>query len=167
MVCILIIKISALGLLIVLITLTKQLLTNNETKIDKYILAFALILSMSPLLLFVPIKTQTVHSYDIPIYAIKDNTQTIIRRYTIQTDSRYYYLSDHKDGKKMYSVSSNDSYIVESDTESPRIEVYKTISNNKIIQFLYNDSSILSKKEYKFVVPKGSITTDYNVDLEN
>ena len=136
---------------------------------DKFcsvIVCISIVLMLSILLIFVPIKTTMVYSYEFPIYAIEDNTITVAKRYIAQTELKYYYLADYKGGKKTYSINSQQAYIIEDDNQQPKIEVYTETptSTSLIIQYLYGDSN---NHEYKIIVPNNSVTTDYNVDLEN
>lgn len=115
-------------------------------------------------------KTKPVLSHSYNIYALEDSSRIKGRRYYIEEEDRYYYLASYRDGKKMYWVDTDYSYIVESD-ETPRVEVYelKYDGNNMIIGFfheiyLYDDYAI---KEYKIIVPKDTLTDNFNVDLND
>lgn len=102
-------------------------------------------------------------SYDI--YALEDITTVKGSRYYFEEDFKYYHLARYKDGKKMYAVSRHDSYVVEEDGVHPHIEVYEEEmkTRSKFIKFIY--SGIGLEREYKIVVPKGSTTNKYNIDL--
>ena len=149
--------------------LTASVFIKINEKFDNSIFIIGLILIVSPILILLPIKTEMVYSHQFPIYAMEDNTQTTVRRFVSQTDLKYYYVAGYKGGKKVYSVYSENAYIIENDNAFPKIEVYKAKpeSQNVVIQFLYTGIGDLFQQEYKIIVPEGSVTTDFNVDLEN
>ena len=118
------------------------------------------------LVILIAPKSEMQYQYSFPIYSMQDNTQTTVGRYLTQTDLKYYYIANYKGGKKVYSVSSGEAYIVESNKETPKVEVYKLkpTSQNIFVKFLFAG---LGNVEYKIIVPKGSVTTDFSVDLNN
>jgi hypothetical protein len=107
-----------------------------------------------------------VKSYEYNIYAIEDNMGVKGNRYYIETNTNYNYLADYKDGKKQYSVSKNESYIVEDKSARPHIEVYEASlpkdKKNKFTKIIFESVN----KEYKIVVPEKTLTNDFNIDLK-
>lgn len=130
--------------------------------------AFSIVVGIS-IWLAPPVTTRLDFSYNI--YALEDVQQTQSRghRYYFEQDFKYYHLADYKDGKKMYAVNRSQSYIVEKDGVQPHIEVYTEgrNSDNPLLNFMF--LSVQAEgldKEYKIVVPTGSESKSFNVDMK-
>ena len=109
--------------------------------------------------------THYEYDYKFTIYAIKDNSMIEGSRFYIQQDYKYYYLAGYKSGKKMYYVDRSNAYIVEDDSVTPYIEVYKQVfnSNSKVVNFLFGFK--LNRREYKIVVPTNTTTKEFKIDM--
>lgn len=81
----------------------------------------------------------------------------------VNEKKRYYFFEETDKGKHMDSVDADSSYIIESDTEQPRIEVYPPKFKSK---WLYLFAMEFADTEYKIYIPENSITTEFKVDLE-
>lgn len=101
-----------------------------------------------------------------PIYAIESNLSAsgnfFLGSGMMSSENKYFYIGDYKDGRKVYHVRQDSSYIVESD-EEPTVEIRKTQFKNKWLR--KNIPNTRTKMEYKFTIPKESIKYDYNIDL--
>jgi hypothetical protein len=111
---------------------------------------------------FGDLKSELSYSYNI--YAIQDTSMVEGRRYYFKENMEYFYLADYNDGKKMYSVSSNSSYIVENDATQPHIEVYKKVIANPNAINKYTIDIV--ECEYKIVVPKQTLEENFKIDLK-
>lgn len=76
---------------------------------------------------------------------------------------KYYFVENTEKGKHVDSVSAKNAYIIESNTEKPRIELHKPYFKNKWLWWI---ASPMQGFEYRIYIPEDSITTDFNVDLE-
>lgn len=102
-----------------------------------------------------------------PIYAFEDNVTTATHRYYLSRDlEKFYYVSNYKDGKKVYQSYSNDSYIIETNDENPKV-----IISRVVLKYDWLNYFVLlepqKEYEYKFYIPKGSVTNNFNLDLKN
>lgn len=104
------------------------------------------------------------HSFDI--YAIEDSGAYIISRHHVDESDRYYFIRKMNGGYKKGYVSSNKSYIYETN-EQPKIVVYNEMPKkfNKLFKWSSSKLGAIQPKEYKVYIPKGSVTTDFNIDL--
>lgn len=106
-----------------------------------------------------------VYVRQYPICALSDTTQIEghggMFSYYIKENDVYKYLAKYKDGKKMYSIPTDESYIVEKYNTNPRIEIYERKLDSKNWYFNFEGTD----NEYKIVVPSGSVTNQFNVDL--
>lgn len=123
-------------------------------------LIFLLILSML-------IPQELILKETIYIHAIEYNTGTqgqfFLGSGTVSDNNQYYYITDYKDGKKIYNVSQDTSYIIENNKELPRLEKFE---GQFINEWWRKQLPIfLLEEEYKFIIPEGSIKYDYNIDL--
>jgi hypothetical protein len=107
------------------------------------------------------------YSWKFNIYALEDGSTIKGSRYYIEEQNRYFYMSDYKEGKKKYSVETNKSYIVEDADEKPEIIVFEPVADKKTWFASWVLQSNDSLREYRIVVPKKTVTTNFNVDLKN
>lgn len=161
------------GLTIVLIIFAHKSEDSPSNKKEKIyaLLSFGtfVLLILSIILLFVGLfytpQKELEYSHKIDIYALEDNFTVQGSRWYFEEDDKYYYLSDYKDGKKMYHISKNNSYIVESDETSPSVEVYKeVVKGGKLKQWLFKAQFLGS--EYKITVPSKTLTNEFNIDMK-
>jgi len=134
------------------------------------LLIIVLILMFMPIL-FVSLEVNFDFEYKLKettyITALKDN-QDINGRFYIcggymNEDLYYYYAEETKIGIKTDKVRANSSYIIYSD-EKPKIETYKVYKFKNWYDYIY---AIPIKPAYhKIYAPKGTVTNEFNVDLE-
>lgn len=109
--------------------------------------------------------TELQLQHTVNIYALEDNFTAKGRIFYFDQDNRYYFLKDYKEGKKMDSISKNNAYIVEMDDTQPRIELYKEVNiGSGILNYLYRNTFL--NTEYKIIVPKQTLTKDFNIDMK-
>ena len=108
------------------------------------------------------LKSEFSHSYNI--YAIQDTSKIEGSRYYVKENMEYLHLADYNDGKRMYSVPNDKSYIVENDNVQPHIEVYKKAMVNPNIFTKYTVEIL--EYEYKIVVPKLTLEESFKIDLK-
>lgn len=99
------------------------------------------------------------------IYALADNRTTsgsfFLGIGSVDEDVRYYYVEATDLGKHVESVPATNSYIIESDSPSITVVTYGWESNGwDWLGFCLADPN------YIFAVPAGSVTEDYNIDLQ-
>lgn len=107
----------------------------------------------------------------IDIYALKDNVQGygsfFLGTGTYDEEPVYYYVLKDKFGKKVeyLSLEDNDIYINDNvpKDEQPTLTIYKYTSPSWVKNhfFLYPEKTV-----YVFNIPKGSITSEFEIDLE-
>lgn len=106
------------------------------------------------------------YAESIEITALKDSSNVEGSFYLgsgyIDEEQYYYYMTDTNKGKKMEKVLAEDSYIKEVDGEV-KLDIYELEYNfiGKVLMF-FNSSGY----EYIFNVPKDTVTTEFNVDME-
>jgi hypothetical protein len=114
------------------------------------------------------------YGWDNKIVAMKDNTAYVVGRHGYVDESdRYYYMVDHGNGRyKSHWVNQENSVIIES-AEGPY--VIKTYVENRkprngferdLTKFIHWFDSGSLKHKWEFIVPKGSIVQDFNLDME-
>lgn len=124
--------------------------------------------SISSLILSQIVDTQPVLAEEIKIVALQDGASSAGRFFlgAGHTDDKvkYYYLEETEQGKHIASVDARNSYIIESNSETPRIETYKYEWKNKGWKWL----ALISPpgRTIKIYIPENSVTTDFNVDLQ-
>ena len=101
-----------------------------------------------------------------PIVALKDDKiahgNFFLGCGGVDGDLRYYYAEDSSRGYKVESVDIDNCYIL-FDDENPRVERYDAYSFTKKRHYLY---ATPCGYYYKLYIPHGSITTEFEVDLE-
>ncbi len=82
----------------------------------------------------------------------------------------YYFVDSAKTTVKMdeMSATSNEQpvYIIESDSTTPRVEIYRNVFNSNTNFFLKNSRHYREIGKYIIYVPKNSILTNFNLDLK-
>ena len=113
------------------------------------------------------LKTESKIDYSYNIYALEDSSKVQGSRYYIQENDMYSYLADYKEGQKKYSVKCDEAYIVEDTNSTPHIDVFDNeyINPNFIERLFYGVKN--ETTEYKIAVPKKTLSTDFNVDLND
>jgi hypothetical protein len=100
------------------------------------------------------------------IIALKDNENINGRCYLmggyVDEDLYYSYALQTENGIKIDKVNASEGYIVYSN-EKPKIEKYKVKRFKHWYSYLY---SIPMGEYYNIYVPKGTVTNEYEVDLE-
>lgn len=139
---------------------------------SEIILGWGVAIIMIIIFLFVFQSTMTVdyeleYSGQYNIYALEDATLIKGNRYYIEDNMKYFYMSDYKDGKKMYTVDKNQSYIVENANIQPHIEVYSPTPKRKTLFASWFIEQNPDSNEYKIIVPKKTVSTNFNVDMKN
>lgn len=102
----------------------------------------------------------------VQIQALKDNTHIEGDFYlfggSIDSEPVYSYYYEGQRGTKMGWVPAIDSYIVEEETDNPRLVIEKERGQNT---WWHLDLGEIGKT-YIFYVPPGSITQEIELDLE-
>ena len=141
---------------------------------DGKIILFLLLMAVFSFVLFFVVwpKDPVIameYDYSYNIYALEDNM--VINgnggrlHFYIEQDMMYYHMANYKDGKKMYAVPKDKSYIVEDKNSNPKIEIYrgKPAINNWWNSKMYDYSGIV---EYKIVVPEKTIINEFNINMK-
>lgn len=101
-----------------------------------------------------------------PIIALKDGKGMTGRFFLysgyVKENLYYYYACETEKGYKVEKVSAENSYIVYTE-ETPRIEKYEAQSFKEPSSWIY---AIPLYKYNVLYVPDGTITTEYNINLE-
>jgi len=160
--------IMTLSFISALVFCLSSLFENDDKKISTNMTSCLISLAIcigSFIFAIYPHTTEIKYDYSYDIYALEDNATVRGSRWYFEEDFKYYYCASYKDGKKMYYADRNDAYIVEQDNVIPHIEVYKEEYSNKYIGKI-KGVGVMLRTEYKIVVPKNTVTNNFNVDLK-
>lgn len=84
---------------------------------------------------------------------------------TVDEKDYYFYMVDGEYGKQMKKMEIGKRvYLNDAGAGQPRLEVVPIIQTTPLGRFLF--SSIPNGHEYIFYVPEGSVTTEFNVNME-
>lgn len=81
----------------------------------------------------------------------------------VDEEMKYFFVEETEKGKHVDSVSAKNAYVIESNSETPRIELLRPDFKNKGLWWI---AFPMQDPEYRIYIPEDSITTDFNVDLE-
>ena len=79
---------------------------------------------------------------------------------TVKDEFVYRYAYEDEMGIRIESIDADDCIIAYTDGQ-PKVEKYLVYCKNPVLRFL-----ALPDLGYKFSVPKGTVATEYNVDLK-
>jgi len=115
-------------------------------------------------------KVIEVEKYTTSIYCLNDSSKIEGRSYLysgyIKENMVYrtIYLDNHG-GKRMWEINANQSSVFEDGNN--KVTVYGEKFENPKIEYLMEDwSNLKHETRYEIHIPKGSITTDYKIDLQ-
>ena len=112
--------------------------------------------------------TELVRTDAVEIQALKDNSQISGRFFLgsgrVDEEMHYFYIEETSHGKHMDNVPAKYTHVIESNNERPRVEKYIERYRNVALRWL---TVTFFEPLYKIYVPEGSITTEFNVDLED
>lgn len=104
----------------------------------------------------------------VDITAMKDNSRTNGSFYlfggTVSEKDYYYYMTETSEGLKRDKVNVDYSTVNEVDG-NPKVEIYKSKYTNAIARWYFGETSPRNAK-YVFYVPPGTVTTQFEVDME-
>lgn len=113
-------------------------------------------------------NTVYVKTSETQIIALQDNSSVsgsfFLGSGSIKGVMKYTYLTNTEDGIKMNQVNSESSYILEENASNPRIIVSTPEFTNKSLWWWA--TSPWRGVKTQIYIPKGSVKTNYNVDLE-
>ncbi|MDH5159857.1 hypothetical protein [Heyndrickxia oleronia] len=103
------------------------------------------------------------------IYAIKDNNEShgsfALGFGSVDEEQYYYYVVEDASGFKTIKKSEVDeSKIKEENIDQPYVLIYEQRFDSALARFMYGKYS--GYNTYEFHVPKNTVTTEYNIDLE-
>lgn len=115
-------------------------------------------------------KTEWVPVETTNISALNDSASTYGRFFLgsgyVNEELQYYFIKETEKGKIAGSIDADNAYIIESNTETPRIERWEErIADD--IWLWFTISKELGVSEYRIYIPENSVTTDFNIDLES
>lgn len=100
------------------------------------------------------------------IVALKDsqnvNGKMFILGGNVNADLYYYYAKETDYGLKTSKKEASQCYVVYTD-EQPKIETYSVMEFNRWYYYIF---AIPMDDYYVFYVPEGTVTTEFNIDLE-
>lgn len=105
------------------------------------------------------------------IYAINDNSsikgQSFLFSGYVKEELVYRMFVEENGGKKVDEIKSSNAIVYEEDENLDRhIDTYEYTYTNNFIKWLLGKYTWWDDKTYKIYIPKGSITTEYNIDLK-
>lgn len=101
------------------------------------------------------------------IKAIKDNQSSngnfFLGSGNINGEIYYYYMTCKDDNTQIKKIKNNDDvYIIETNSEKPKIVFYK----KEFVNPHFKDIMPFYNEKIKIYIPKGSLKTNYNIDME-
>ena len=124
-------------------------------------------------------NAKPILSHQFKITAMRDNHEMYLNPCLFSVDGntevRYYYLRPYNGGVKEGYVPATRTIIYETDECEPHIECYFTerITSDEhpflarwYLQKDWNDTEN-AFKEYHVYIPKGTVVSDYSIDLKN
>lgn len=100
------------------------------------------------------------------ITALKDNQNlyghSFLGTGSVNSEMRYYYAVDTAQGYTVRDVKVSDSYLL-FDDDNPRIESYQARKFKNKLHYIY---AYPYGHFYKIYIPNGSLSSEYEVDLE-
>ncbi|MBD5589288.1 hypothetical protein [Clostridium botulinum] len=131
------------------------------------IVNFILVISITSVVNHYASKKEVVDS-TINIKAI-DNKQSTNGTFFLGSGSingrmYYYYMTSEKDGStQIKKLENNDNvYIIETNSQKPKIIFYK----KEFVNPHFKDIMPIYEEKIKIYIPKESLKTNYNIDLE-
>lgn len=82
----------------------------------------------------------------------------------VEDEMKYYFVEKTEKGKVVNSIGAKKAYIIESNTETPRIEKWGKRWTSDVV-FWFTATAGPGACEYKIYIPENSVTTNFNVDL--
>lgn len=128
---------------------------------------FILVISTTSVVNHYASKKEVVKSI-VNIKAIDNKQSTngtfFLRSGNINGRMYYYYMSYEKDGSTQIKKLENDDnvYIIETNSEKPKIVFYK----KEFVNPHFRDIMPFYEEKIKIYIPKGSLKTNYNIDLQ-
>ncbi|WP_211747905.1 hypothetical protein [Paenibacillus sp. Marseille-Q4541] len=119
------------------------------------------------------IPTKTVYGWENKIVAMSDSSSYVVSRHSVDRIDRYYYMVDYGDYSKSHWVNQNYSRIIQTE-DIPKVVTYiqeRQATNwflkdmNKVLKLVGYDDLNLPKR-YDFYVPKGTVISEYKIDME-
>lgn len=132
--------------------------------------AVALIVNLisSGILMICDVDTEAVKTEEIAITALADNGNASGKFFLgsghVDEEIKYYYIEMAEHGKHMNSINAKNVYLIENNTETPRIEKYTQKWKNKSWYWIANFT--LHPNYTQIYIPEGAVTTEFNVDLQ-
>ena len=103
------------------------------------------------------------------ISALEDNSTVKGNFYLgsgyVDEELKYYYMVSEQGGKK-FSYAEADKAVIYEGYKKARVETYTAVYKSDIAKFLFFSKDTPHSDQYKFYVPKDSVTNEYNVDLK-
>lgn len=101
------------------------------------------------------------------ITALKDNISSeghfFLASATIKDKPSYYYVVQTNRGLKQKKINAEQSYIHYTKDDF-RVEIYKGVSFKNWYTYIW--ASVPTAEYYDIYIPEGSVTSEFNVDLE-
>lgn len=103
------------------------------------------------------------------ISALEDNSTVKGHSYLgsgyVDEELKYYYMVSEKGGRK-FDYAAADHAVIYEGYKKARVETYKPVFKSKLAKILFFSKETPHENQYKFYVPKDSVTNEYNVDLK-
>lgn len=129
-----------------------------------FLIGFVLLISVGSLIGFAfPTKTVVTTNN---IYALNDNSGVESNFYLmhgyVDEELVIRYISNGEYGKKIYEIDTDNAYINEG-KDNPYVEIHHTVFKHDWMNLF---GVCWEKDVYVFYVPQGSVTNEYEIDLE-
>ena len=117
---------------------------------------------------FIPKEEKQYSTVSHKIVALKDNKGSkgsfLLGSGYIEDELYYYYFEETNEGLKKKKLIASDCYIKYDD--NPRVIEYTHTGYKKAYHYIYGTPEVIHGTYYVIYVPKGSITSEFKIDLE-
>lgn len=118
------------------------------------------------IVLFLIAPTHMVEVETDKIVSVQDNRGIHGNRYALHSGQDITILVDYNNYKKIKNIDSSIIDIIETDKEKPSLIRVESRYNSNLLNKIYGDQNIATKRIYKLYIPKGTLVEDYNIDLK-
>lgn len=118
------------------------------------------------------IPSETVVISETEICSLSDSAEYsgrfVLGTGYVKSELCIYYVSVTPDGKKMESFKWSNTYIVESDNETPKVTITGDRYKWEWVEWIFPELSAMLEGVDKatITVPENTVTTQYSIDLE-
>jgi hypothetical protein len=114
--------------------------------------------------------TEDKYLYQFEIQAMKDNSTYVQSRYSGDSELEYYFIREMDGRLHTGHTDADESSIVEDGGNTVKVYTEVPAIGGKLYALLDRlasmDGDVMTRKEYVYHIPEGSVDRDYEIDLE-